>query len=159
MILYCNYYILLIFKNQLDEAVTNGQWYDQFFEDGADRQEAINTIINIVINYKKGQALKRIKPTKWSDIADTKRILKEEMPKEEQYFDQQYIISKEGARIYLEELKKDFEKFVGYPVTNQKMGNIMKQHGIKSIKSNSRTYYNGYTLRNNQDFTKDLTKF
>jgi phage/plasmid-associated DNA primase len=147
-------YQFLIFRNQLDESKTNGQWYDQFFDDVKDRQSAIDTIINIIINYKKAQSLKKIPKTKWSDIADTKRILKEEMPKEDQYFEQQRIISKEGSRISLEDIKKDFENFVGYKIDNQRMGYILKKNGMKSHKSNNQRYYNGYTFKTNQDLTK-----
>ena len=149
-----NRYQFLIFRNQLDESKTNGQWYDDVFDNSADKQEAINTIVNIVINYKKAQSLKRIPKTNWSNIADTKRIFKEEMPKEDQYFDKQRIISTEGSRLSLEEIKKDFENFVGYKLDNQKMGYILKRNGMKSKRSHGITYFNGYSFKNNQDLTK-----
>ena len=149
-----NRYQFLIFRNQLDESKTNGQWYDDVFDNSADKQEAINTIVNIVINYKKAQSLKRIPKTNWSNIADTKRIFKEEMPKEDQYFDKQRIISTEGSRLSLDEIKKDFENFVGYKLDNQQMGYILKRNGMKSKRSHGITYFNGYSFKNNQDLTK-----
>ena len=145
----------LIFRNQLDNSKTNGQWYNDFFIDENDKKSSIETIVNIVINYKKAQAKGLIPKTKWSNIADTKRILDEEMPIEYKYFKDERIISKSGFRLTLDEIKKDFESFVGYKVNNQEMGNIMKKQGYISSRSNGRTIYKSYTfasIKQNQTF-------
>jgi len=138
----------IIFRNQLDDSKTNGQWYNEFFKDQQDKQSAIDTIVNIVIHYKKAQSLNKIPPTKWSNIADTKKILDEEMPIEDKYFKEEKIISIPGSKLTVDEIKKDFESFVGYKVNNQEMGTLMKKHGFISSQSNSRTVYKGYSFTN-----------
>jgi len=138
---------ILLFRNQLDSSKTNGQWYDHFFVDENDKQTAIDTIVKIVINYKKAQKTGKIPKTMWSGIAETKQILREEMPIEDKYFEDGRIINKDGSKISLNEIKKDFESFVGYSITDpQKMGYILKAHGFKSVKSNGVTYYKGYAF-------------
>lgn len=115
----------------------------------------IDTIVNIVIHYKKAQALGNIPKTKWSTIAETKQILREEMPKEDKYFQDERIIKKEGSRLTLEEIKKDFESFVGYKIkNNQEMGNILSKNGIKSTHSNGNTIYRGYAFNTEKDQTR-----
>ncbi len=131
----------LIFRNQLDDSETNGQWYNEFFIDEKDKQSAIETIVNIVINYKKAQSLGKIPKTKWSNIVDTKKILDEEMPIEDKYFKDERIVSKIGSRLTIEEIRKDFELFVGYKITNQNLGNILKRNGFISSQSNSVTIF------------------
>jgi len=139
----------LIFRNQLDESITNGQWYNEFFKNNEDKQSAIETIVNIVINYKKAQALNKIPKTKWSNIQDTTRILHEEMPMSDKYFNDKRIIPKEGFRLTLDEIRKDFELFVGYEINPQELGYILKKHGIKSHRSNNQTQIKGYAFNTN----------
>lgn len=142
----------LIFRNRIDDSITNGQWYDTFFEDQHDKQSAINTIVNIVIHYKKAQSLDKIPKTRWSTIPETKQILREEMPKEDKYFQDERIIKKDGSRLTLEEIKKDFESFVGYKIkNNQEIGNILSKNGIKSKQSNGNTIYKGYAFNTKKD--------
>ena len=136
----------LIFRNQIEETKANGQWYDEFFEDNEDKQSAIDTILNIVINYKKAQKLGRIPKTKWSTIAETKEILKEQMSPEDKYFEADRIISKDGNNLTLEEIRADFNRFVGYKVNPQQMGNVLKNHGFNSSKSNGSTLYRNLFL-------------
>jgi len=145
----------LIFRNQLDDSKTNGQWYDEFFKDECDKQTAIETIVNIVINYKKGQSQGRIPKTIWSGIAATKKILDEEMPIEDKYFRDERIIEKAGSRLTISEIKKDFESFVGYAVTSIELGHILKKNGMKSSASNGLTIFKGKAFRNEED--KDQT--
>ena len=85
--------------------------------------------------------------TEWSNPAKTKSILQSQKPKEESYFDKQRIVPKEGSRLSLDDIKKDFEAYVGYTVSDaQYLGNLLKKHGMKSNKSNGKTWYRGYTL-------------
>ena len=144
----------LIFRNKLDESQTNGQWYDEFFIDEKDKQESINTIIRFVIAYKKSKV-----KTKWSNIAHTKQILKEEQPKEDKYFEDGRIIQKEGESISLLEIKEDFEKFTGYPVNMQQIGYILKKNGMVTSQSNSRTVLKGYCFPQVADQTKGLETY
>jgi phage/plasmid-associated DNA primase len=144
----------LIFRNKLDESKTNGQWYEKFFIDEKDKQDSINTIIRFVIAYKKSGF-----KTKWSNIAHTKHILKEEQPKEDKYFEDGRIISKEGEYITLLDIKIDFEKFTGYPVSMQQMGYILKKNGIVTSQSNSRTVLKGYSFPKVSDQTKAVNSF
>jgi len=144
----------LIFRNKINDSITNGQWYDTFFVDEQDKQSAIDTIINIVIHYKKAQSLGKIPKTKWSTIAETKQILREEMPKEDKYFEDARIIPKEGSRLFLDEIKTDFESFTGYRISTQQMGIILKKNGIKSTQSNGKTYYKGYAFNTEKDQTR-----
>jgi len=131
----------LIFRNQLDDDKTNGQWYDMFFDNDEDKQSSIDTIVNIVIHYKKAQSLGKIPKTKWSNITDTKKILDEEMPIDDKYFRDERIITKQGSKLTLDEIKKDFESFVGYTVNPQEMGYILKKNGFHSNRSNGITCY------------------
>jgi len=140
----------IIFRNQLNDSKTNGQWYDEFFKDTTDKQSAIDTTVNIVINYKKAQSLGKIPKTKWSNIADTKKILDEEMPLSDKYFKDKKIIEIPSSKLIIDEIRKDFESFVGYSVNNQEMGNFMKKQGFISSRSNSRTVYKGYAFANTQ---------
>ena len=114
----------------------------------------IDTIVNIVIHYKKAQALGNIPKTKWSTIAETKQILREEMPKEDKYFEDARIILKEGSRLSLDEIKSDFESFTGLMINTQQMGIILKKNGIKSTQSNGKTYYRGYAFNTEKDQTR-----
>jgi|APSaa5957512535_1039671.scaffolds.fasta_scaffold05812_2 phage/plasmid-associated DNA primase len=131
----------LIFRNQLDDDKTNGQWYDVFFDNDEDKQSSIETIVNIIIHYKKAQSLGNIPKTKWSNIADTKKILDEEMPIEDKYFRDERIITQSGSKLSIDEIKKDFESFVGYKVHPQEMGYILKKNGFHSNRSNGITSY------------------
>ena len=133
----------LIFRNRIADVKTNGQWFDTLFDNEDDKKSAIETIVNIVINYKKAQSLGRIPKTKWSNIAETKMILDEEMPIEDKYFKDGRIIENAGSKLTLIQIKNDFVSFVGYNVDNQMMGNIMKKHGYKSSKSSGQTIFNG----------------
>ena len=143
----------ILFRNKIDDSKANGQWYDTFFENEQDKQSAIDTIVNIVINYKKAQLLGKIPKTKPSSIAETKQILKEEMPKEDKYFEDERIIQKEGSKLSLDEIKRDFESFVGYTITSQQMGIILKKNGIKSTQSNGMTIYKGYAFNTEKNQT------
>jgi hypothetical protein len=149
----------LIFRNAIDENKTNGTWYDDFFDSDEDKQSAIETIINIVIRYKKAQSLGQIPKTKFSNIADTKKILDEELPIEDKYFKEERIYSKEGGKITINDLKKDFESFVNYKITNQDMGNIMKRKGHKSYHTNGITVYKGLVLDSVDSQKQNQTTF
>jgi len=133
----------LIFRNQLDDTKTNGQWYDNFFDNEDDRKSAIETVVNIIIQYNKTQSIGKIPKTQWSNIMDTKRILDEEMPIEDKYFADGRIIEKYGERLTLVGIKNDFESFVGRKIDNQVMGYIMKRHGFVSGRTNGETIYKG----------------
>ena len=135
----------LIFRNKIGDSKANGQWYDTFFEDATDKQSAIETVVRLVIAYKKA----RIK-TKWSNIAETKEILKEQMPIEDKYFEEGRLIEKPGSKVSLFEIKKDFESFTGYKVSNQQLGYILKKHGINTRKSNNVRYCLGYSILKDQ---------
>jgi hypothetical protein len=141
----------LIFRNQLDESKTNGQWFDKFFIDDHDKQSSIDTIVDIVINYKKNQESGKIPKTKWSNIAETKIILDEEMPKEDKYFRDGRIIVREGTKITISEIKKDFESFVGYTIREQELGYILKKNGFKSNHSNGITVFKGRSFATAKD--------
>lgn len=145
----------IIFKNVIDEDKANGLWYEDFFDSDEDKQSAIETVVRKVIEYKKGQALKKIPKTEWSNIIQTKEILREQMPKEDKYFDEERIIRSDGDRLPLLDIKKDFESFVGYTVKEQALGIILKHHGFKSSTSNGLTYYKGWKLSKGNNETLD----
>lgn len=145
----------IIFKNVIDEKKVNGLWYEDFFDSEEDRQSAIETVVRKVLEYKKGQSLKQIPKTEWSNIIQTKEILKEQMPKEDKYFDEDRIVRCEGNRLPLSNIKKDFESFVGYTVKEQALGIILKHNGFKSSTSNGLTYYNGWKLARGENETLD----
>lgn len=148
-------YQFLIFRNVIDENQANGLWYEDFFVDETDRQTAIETVVRKVIEYKRDQSLGKIPKTKWSNVADTKKILQEEMPLEDKYFDEKRIIRSEGDKISIVDVKKDFESFVGYKVTEPHLGQILKRNGIRSSQSNSMTWYKGWKLSNGNNSTLD----
>jgi hypothetical protein len=126
--------------------MADGQWYDSFFEDENDRQSAIDSVVNIVINYKRGQSLGKIPKTRWSTIEETKQILRDQMPIEDKYFEDERIVSEPGSKLTLDEIKRDFESFVRYKVKPQKMGYILKRNGYESSYSNGVTYLKGYAF-------------
>jgi len=148
----------LIFRNQLNERKTNGQWNDKFFKDEEDKKSAIDTVVRLVINYKKSQVFGSTPPTKWSNNLDTKTILDEEMPIEDKYFRDERIIERPGSKLTLDEIKKDFELFVGFKVDPQQMGYILRKHGFKSKRSNNLTRYQGYSFNTDQGQTILETK-
>jgi phage/plasmid-associated DNA primase len=143
----------LIFRNQIDDEKTNGQWYDSFFDSEDDKQSAINTVVRLVIAYKKSQVFGSTPKTKWSSIAETKMILREQMPKEDKYFEDERIIEKNGSKLTLQEIKKDFESFTGNKFKPQVMGFILKRQGFKSKQSNSVTYYHNVSFNTKKDQT------
>ena len=76
------------------------------------------------------------------------------MPIEDKYFEDARVVKKEGSRLTLEEIKKDFESFVGYKIkNNQEMGNILSKNGIKSTHSNGKTIYKGYAFNTGKGLT------
>ena len=136
----------LIFRNVIKTDRVNGNWLDDFFVDETDKQSAIDTVVSKVIDYKKGQANGNPK-TVWSSVEETRKILKEEMSKEDKWFDDNRIISMPNSKIELSEIQKDFESFVGYDVaTPQAMGNILKKNGYITTQSNGKTILKGYEL-------------
>ena len=56
------------------------------------------------------------------------------------------IVPKEGSKLSLTDIKKDFESYVGYSVDEQTIGYHLKKHGMKSYSSNGKTWYKGYDL-------------
>lgn len=137
----------LIFRNKIEDKIANGQWEDTFFKDEQDKQSAIDTIVNIVINYKKNQVLGKIPKTKWSNIEETKKILKEQQPIEDKYFEEgKRIIHDKDSKLTLEEIRKDFESYTRTGIEPHKLGYILKRHGMKSSSSNGVTYYKGYAF-------------
>jgi hypothetical protein len=129
----------------------NGMWESEFFEDDEDKQSAINTIVNIVIHFKRAQYLGTIPKTEWSNVEKTKDILQNAKPKEESYFDKDRILAKEGGKLSLADIKKDFESYVGYSVNEQTLGYLLKNHGMKKSKSNGVTWFKGYALSTASD--------
>ena len=126
----------------------NGMWESEFFIDDEDKQTAINTIVNIVIQFKRAQYVGSIPKTEWSNVEKTKDILQNAKPKEESYFDKDRILAKEGGKLSLADIKEDFESYVGYSVSPQTLGYLLKNHGMKKSKSNGITWYRGYVLSN-----------
>ncbi len=136
----------LIFRHVIKSDKVDGNWFDTFFDDETDKQTAIDYIVSKVIDYKKGQANGNSK-TVWSTVDETKIILKEEMPIEDKWFDDNRIIPMSKSKIELSEIKKDFESFVGYPLqTPQAMGNILKKNGYETTQSNGKTILKGYAF-------------
>ena len=136
----------LIFRNVIKTDRVNGNWLDDFFVDETDKQSAIDTVVSKVIDYKKGQSHGNPK-TVWSSVKETRKILKEEMSKEDKWFDDNRITSMPNSKIELSEIQKDFESFVGYDVaTPQAMGNILKKNGYITTQSNGKTILKGYEL-------------
>lgn len=146
-------YQFLIFRNVIEESQANGLWYDNFFDDDEDKQSAIETVVRRVIEYKRDQSLGKIPKTKWSNVADTKKILQEEMPKEDKYFDEKRIVRSEGRKVSIVDVKKDFESFVRYEVSEVQLGHILKRNGIRSSQSNSMTWYKGWKLSKGNNAT------
>ena len=142
----------MIFRNQLVKK--DGLWYTEFFKDEEDKQTAIDTIMNIIIHYKKAQMLGKIPKTRWSSISETIKILRQEMSPEDRYFSDQRLIRKEGARLSMEAVKSDFQNAVKYKVTEQMMGNILKRRGIESKQSNGVTWYVDVAFDDEKDQTK-----
>ena len=138
----------MIFRNQINEFDADGLWYDNFFTDEDDKQDAIDTIVRLVIAYKK----KKIK-TKWSSVADTKAILKQNMPLEDKYFSDSRIVPKQNSQLTIDEIKKDFEGFTGHTIDNQKMGYILKKNDIKTTKSNGKTVIKNYSFRTEESIS------
>jgi hypothetical protein len=140
----------VIFRNQLSDKKKNGQWYNSFFKDEEDRQTALDTIVRIVINYKKAQELGKIPKTTWSNIEDTKRILHEQMPIEDKYFKEKRIFYKAGAKTFFADIKKDFESYIGKEIKPQELGIILKKNGLKAHSSNGIVFYNEWKLANKE---------
>jgi hypothetical protein len=46
----------------------------------------------------------------------------------------------------MEEINEDFQKFVGYKVSRQDMGYILKKNGLESSQSNGQTVYKGWAF-------------
>lgn len=119
----------------------NGHWLDSFFANDHDKQTAISTVISIVLKYKKGQLLGKIKPTQFSTIEETKRILREVMTPEQKFFANNIIQHKFGIRTELTQVRERFEKFVGYELqSNQEMGYILKDNKFTTERANSKTW-------------------
>ena len=84
-----------------------------------------------------------------------KKILQEEMPKEDKYFDEKRIVRSEGSKVSIVDVKKDFESFVGYAVNEVQLGHILKRNGVRSSQSNSMTWYKGWKLSHGDNSTLD----
>ena len=137
----------LIFRNVIETKDVDGNWFDNLFDNDEDKQSAIDTVVSKVIDYKKAQANGKIPKTVWSTVPETRSILREEMPKEDKWFEDNRIIEKEGSKIELLDIKKDFESFVGYSIsTPQAMGNILKRRGFNTTQSNGKTILREYAF-------------
>jgi phage/plasmid-associated DNA primase len=136
-------YQFLIFRNVVDPSIKDGDWLAKFFTDENEKKEAISTIVNIVINYKKAQKLNKIPKTRFSTVEETKKILKEQQDPEDKYFEDNRLVRKPGERLTVGDIQKDFEQFVGYKITPAKMGYILRKNGFTSKQTNSQTVYEG----------------
>jgi phage/plasmid-associated DNA primase len=138
----------LIFRNVIETKDVDGNWFDNLFDNEEDKQSAIDNVVSKVIDYKKAQANGKIPKTVWSNVEETRSILRKEMPKEEKWFEDERIISQEGSKIELLDIKKDFESFVGYSIsTPQAMGNILKRRGFNTTQSNGKTILREYAFK------------
>lgn len=136
----------IIFRNKIDGSKVNGDWLETFFTDANDRETAISTLVNVVINYKKAQARGRIPNTRWSTIEETRKILQNELPLEDKYFLDERLVRKNGSKLTMDEIHEDFQRFVGYKVSRQDMGYILKKNGLESSQSNGQTVYKGWAF-------------
>ena len=127
-----------------------------FFDDENDKQTSIETIVSIVIYYKKAQSKGKIPKTRWSNIAETKKILDEEMPIEDKYFEDERIIQKDGSKLTIDEIRKDFESFIGRSVKPQDLGYILKKNGFRKSSSNGITYYKGWSFNTQKNQTLEV---
>jgi len=118
-----------------------GDWDKDFFKDEDDKTTAIETIVRLMLSWKKGG-----KEIQWDEAWQTKEILRAEQPIEDKYFESGRIIQKRGGKMTLDEVKRDFEKYCNYSITNQNLGYIMKEKGFESKHSGLTTYYQGYSL-------------
>lgn len=148
----------MIFRNIIDDSKTDGLWYADFFTDDKDRQSAIDTVVKFVLAYKKSQVFGSTPKTKWSTITETKSILRQEMPLEDKYFADERMIKFPRSKLTLDEIRNDFEKFVGYELKNRDMGVILKKNGYNTKQSNSKTILEGYSFKdvNNDKFQLSL---
>ena len=56
---------------------------------------------------------------------------------------------KVGSKISLTDIKKDFESYVGYSISEQALGYLLKNHGMVKNNSNGQTWFKGYALGGN----------
>jgi len=130
----------LIFRNIIADQKLDGDWLAKFFEDDQDKETAISTIINLVLGFKKYQKKGLIPKTRFSTVAETKKILTNTKDPEDRYFDENRLIHKVGSKLLLADVRTDFEKYVNYKTTNQAIGYILKKNGFDTKQSNSKTW-------------------
>ena len=132
----------MIFRNAITNP--NGNWADELFTDENDKQEAIDTLVRLVIEYKKAGI-----KTQWSSIEETKEILRNQRPIEDRFcFDR--IVAKDGSELNLDQIVEDYKEFSGKNVSNQGMGYILKRNGYKTKSSNGKTILKDFTLKSDQ---------
>jgi phage/plasmid-associated DNA primase len=131
----------MFFRNVITEP--NGNWADELFSDDNDKQESIDTVVRLVIAYKK----KQIK-TKWSSIEETKEILRNQMPLEDKFFIER-LVPKSGSQVTMEQLVRDYQDYTGKIVDNQRMGYILKNHNLTTSKSGNKILRD-YCLKSDQ---------
>ena len=131
----------MFFRNVITQP--NGNWADELFSDDNDKQESIDTVVRLVIAYKK----KQIK-TKWSSIEETKEILRNQMPLEDKFFIER-LVPKNGSQVTMEQLVRDYQDYTGKIVDNQRMGYILKNHNLTTSKSGNKILRD-YCLKSDQ---------
>lgn len=132
----------MIFRNAITNP--NGNWADELFTDEKDKQESIDTLVRLVIEYKKAGI-----KTQWSSIEETKEILRNQRPIEDRFcFDR--IVAKDGSELNLDQIVDDYKEYSGKNVSNQGMGYILKRNGYKTKSSNGKTILKDFTLKSNQ---------
>ena len=133
----------MMLRNVIDDDEIDGDWIEKLFDDEEDKTSAIEYVVRKVIQYKKDQSAGKPPKTKWSTIAETKLILKEEMSPEDKYFDVGRIqrTRSEFDKVEISEVQKDMEVFTGKKFDRQSIGFIMKRNGFASRQSNSKTWY------------------
>lgn len=139
-------YQFMIFRNKLEDETMDGNWESKFFESNTERQDCIDTIVKFVLNYKRAQKLGFQNKTKWSSVAETKKILEDEISIEDKYFRNNRMAKKRGERLTLDEIKQDFEEFIGGTISSQALGYILKKNGFNTVQSNGVTVLKGFTF-------------
>ena len=118
-----------------------GDWENEFFKDDEDKQSAIETIINLMLFWKRSKQI-----FDFDEAWKTKEILRAEIPVEDKYFESGRIIVKRGAKLFLDDIKRDFETYCSVPVSNQTLGYLLKDKGYVTKKSGGKMYIQGFTL-------------
>ncbi len=138
----------MMFKNIIKNP--KGNWESDLFDGPEDKQENIDTIVNILIHRMKYQSKSSKNEILWSTNVETKEIIKETQPLYDKYFQEKEgrIVPDTTSEVSYKDIEEDFLDYTQWKsVSFMRLGTLLRQHGITDKRKGMRNVmYSGWKL-------------